>query len=96
MKDLIIEKEGDLIIKDGDFLVEDSSFQNIEMIFKSHQGEFKENPNIGVNLIKSKSGVIDRFLKREITMQLELDGFNLEDISINSEGLQVTGIYGQK
>ncbi|WP_268846732.1 hypothetical protein [Flavobacterium aestivum] len=77
----------------GDFVVDGSEAQHVELILKSEQGQWKENPELGANLHKAKSGVIDRFLNRDIRVQLEADGFVLNDLTITPTGIEVIGNY---
>ncbi|MGR3791555.1 hypothetical protein ACUXZJ_11845 [Flavobacterium sp. TN-1] len=66
MKDFVLDKDNDLMFANGDFFVANSDQQHLELILNSQQGEWKENPDLGVNLIKSQSGLIDRFLKETL------------------------------
>ncbi|OXA83668.1 hypothetical protein [Flavobacterium columnare] len=94
MKDFVLDKDNDLMFANGDFFVANSDQQHLELILNSQQGEWKENPDLGVNLIKSQSGLIDRFLKRNIKVQLEADGFDIEILNIGTTGIELKGQYG--
>lgn len=93
MKDFLLDAEGDLNIENGDFVLGESDFQHLELILKSEQGQWKEHPELGANLHKAQSGVIDRFLNRDIRVQLEADGFALDELNITEMGIEVTGKY---
>lgn len=94
MNDLLLDQDGDLMFKNGDFVVDSSEAQHVELILKSEQGQWKEHPELGANLHKAQSGVIDRFLNRDIRVQLEADGFGLSELNITETGIEVTGNYG--
>lgn len=94
MKDLQLDQEGDLLFENGDFSISDSEAQHIELILQSSQGQWKESPEMGANLHKAQSGVIDRFLNRDIRVQLEADGVEINDLIITEKGIEVIGNYG--
>ena len=96
MKDIVIDENGDLSIINGDFHITETDEQNIELIVSSYQGEWKENPSLGVNLNNSKGGNIDRFLKRSIVVQLDSDGFNVDSLNIKETGIEINGQYTNK
>ena len=93
MTDLILTQDYDLQIKNGDFVIGDSQEQNVELMLMSKQGEFKLNPEAGCNILSAKNGVIGRLLDREIRIQLEADGFQLENLTITEKGIDVSGTY---
>lgn len=83
----------DLETENGDFKISDSQSQNVELILYSKQGEWKQNPAVGCDILKAKNGVIDRFLDREIRVQLDADRFQLERLSITEKGMEINGEY---
>ena len=92
MKDILLEND-DLQILNGDFFVGDSQNQSVELLLKSMQGEWKEYPEAGCGLLKTQNGVIDRFFQRNISVQLEADGFIIEKLTINEKGIELKGNY---
>jgi len=89
-KDLIIKNE-DIYIKDGDFVVAESDTQHIEHILQSEKGYYKTLPLVGVgitkflNMVKSPQEILK--IKREIAIQLEMDGYLFEKIEIDNNGI---------
>lgn len=93
MKDLLLTEDYDLQIKNGDFLIGDSQEQSVELILISKQGEWKMNPATGCDIHSAKNGTIGRFLDRKIRVQLDADGFQLENLSLTDKGIDISGKY---
>lgn len=93
MKDIQLTNEYDLVVKNGDLVIGDSDEQHVELLLLSQQGEWKASPLTGCNLMRAKNGTIDRMLDRHIRIQLEADGFDLEEMNISPKGLQIKGQY---
>ncbi len=87
MNDFLLSKHGDLAIEKGDWLMTNSHHQHIESLLMSVPGEWKENPTTGAGLNLLKNGIIDGFTKRTIAIQLEADGFELDNLEITESGL---------
>lgn len=81
MKDILLDETGDLLFKNGDLVVGESELQDVGLILRTNQGEWKETPIIGANLVKEIRGNENK-LKRErnLRIQLKLDGKNYDDI----------------
>lgn len=92
MKDILLEND-DLQVVNGDFFVGDSQNQSVEWLLKTMQGEWKQHPEAGCGLSKAQNGVIDRFLNRNIRVQLQADGFFVEKLNIGENGLEIKGNY---
>ncbi len=93
MKDIIIDNTGDLEISNGDFVISDSSEQSVKLLLISKPSDFKENPQIGCDLQNALKGKISRFLERNIIVQLEADGFKVETLDVNENGVNINGSY---
>lgn len=93
MQDIQLTDNYDLEIKNGDFVIADSDEQHIELLLLSFQGEWKNSPLSGCNIRAAKNGKINRMLDRHIRVQLEADGFDLEEMNINPMGIQIKGEY---
>lgn len=83
----------DIVTENGDFKISDSQSQSVEMLLLSKQGEWKQHPEAGCDIMKAKNGIIDRFLDREIRVQLDADGFQLERLNITEKGIEINGEY---
>lgn len=89
----IISINGEIALENGDFLIQNSDAQHLEFLLQSFQGEWKNHPTAGCNLLNSKNASIDRFMDRNIRVQLETDGFLLEKMTITQEGIAIQGTY---
>lgn len=97
MQDIKLTENYDLKIQNGDFVMGNASNQHIKLLLLSFQGEWKSSPLIGCNIKNAINGVIDRMLDRHIRIQLEADGFDLEEMNLSPKGIQIKGQYnGEK
>ena len=94
MKDLLLNKNGDLLIKNGDFVIGESDNQHQLDILLAEKGEFKEYPEIGVGIQEMLSD--DDFVEFliETKKNLEYDGMKINNIEFTANGkLNVNGKY---
>jgi len=81
MRDVLLDENNDLKIVNGDFVIGESEMQDVGLILSSNQGEWKEHPIIGANLVtKVRSNTNDGRLERELRIQMKLDGKDFEKI----------------
>ena len=92
MDDLLLN-DFDLEFENGDLVIGNSKDQSVQMLLLSAQGEWKEHPEAGADIRRAQNGVIDQFLERNIRVQLEADNFNLDKLTIDENGFQITGDY---
>ncbi len=79
--DILLDDNNDIRIENGDLVLGDSFQQEIELILGSNQGEWKNEPLIGANLIELiNSEVSELELKNKISQALKLDGKTLKSI----------------
>lgn len=83
--DILVNDENDLIIEHGDLVVGFSDVQHIDHMLRANKGDFKESPLIGIGVAKYRdasvsSVLIDKF-KKDVSIQLEYDGFSNIDIN---------------
>jgi hypothetical protein len=94
-RDLTLVKN-DLFIdpSTGDFGIQDSDFQHIQDVINSYPGWWKNYPEIGVGgQAYIKSSGQDQDLARNIKIQLQGDGFSVDNIVIsrdNASNLLIT------
>ncbi len=81
--------ENDLLIKDGDFVIGESDLQHIEHIIASQRGGYKQFPLIGVGINQYINSPIDGILRREIQLQLQADGYGLQQIKVDSQTINI-------
>ena len=93
MKDFVLNHEHDLKIENGDFVIGDATDQNVELIFKSAPGQWKEHLETGVAIDRYINGNADRFLDRLIRVQLASDGYKIDNLVINHNGIAIDGSY---
>lgn len=93
MKDILLNEGMDLQFNNGDFLIGESTNQNVELLFVSTPGDWKQYLETGIAIKKSVNGNIDRFLDRTIRIQLEADGYNIEKLIISETGITIDGSY---
>lgn len=93
MTDFMLDENHDLKIANGDFVIADSTDQNVELIFKSTPGEWKEHIETGIAIVRSNNGNLDRFIDRTIRVQMAADGYEISKLSINEKGISIDGSY---
>lgn len=86
VKDIILDEnnEYDLLISNGDFSVSESDPQHQILIINTTLGSWKQFPLMGVGIINflNSSGQTE-YLKRQMTVMLKSDGFQVNSIKIN-------------
>jgi hypothetical protein len=74
-QDIILDYDNDFLIQNGDFVIDESEEQEIKMILQAVKNDYKQFPELGVNLVefmsKSASNVD---LAQTIKMNLKMDG----------------------
>jgi hypothetical protein len=81
MKDFLLDEENDLKVVGADFATGETEMQEVGLILSTNQGEWKENPVLGANLItKIRSNPDAVRLERNLRIQLRLDGKDYEQI----------------
>ncbi|MCF6184356.1 MAG: hypothetical protein L3J56_06965 [Bacteroidales bacterium] len=74
-KDILLDDNNDLIFQTGDFVIGESEKQDIKMILQAVKNDYKQTPEIGVNLIEYINNSQDgRALKQAIKLNLRIDG----------------------
>ena len=73
-KDILLDADNDLIFQNGDFKIGESEEQEIKMILQAVKNDYKQYPELGVDLIKfiGSSGS-NLKLKKEIKVNLRID-----------------------
>jgi len=88
VKDIILDDDLDLKIVNGDFVINESDQQSIELILNSFPGAWKEFPTcgIGIKQYQASSGQ-SLNLKRNISVQLEADGFKVNGVNVKPNNI---------
>ena len=86
----------DLLIQNGKMTIGETTPQNQAFLLVSHNGDFKENPLIGVGLPDIVNDNDFEAWKRSITEQFELDGQRIDKMELTSKGLILEASYKNK
>lgn len=89
--DFAQDEDGDLLIDSGDFVLSASDTMHIEDTIIAHPGWWKEFPQDGVAICNySKSTGKEQMLAREIKLQLENDGYQVDNPIVSFVNEQLT------
>lgn len=88
VRDIALNEDGDLAVSpEGDLALEVSDGTHIAHVLEAHPGHYKQHPMIGMGLIRYVHAPIDalrlRAMRREIEIQLSLDGAVNSDVQID-------------
>lgn len=79
--DLLLNDENDIQIANGDFVIGESLTQEVALILKSSQGEWKSDPLTGANLIQLiNSNVDETSLRKRVKLHLQRDNKDYNEI----------------
>ncbi len=83
VKDIALDDDFDLLFENGDLKISESDQQSIILILNTSVGAWKEFPTCGVGTRQylASSGQALK-LKREIEVQLQADGFQVNGINV--------------
>lgn len=82
----------DLEIADGDFVVADSETQELQNILSANQGEWRQFPLIGFGMSDWLLSPLDMAkFRKDVGLQLRLDGFKKYEVILEDGQLTVTG-----
>ena len=88
VKDIIIDDNNDLLIESGDFFVNDSDQQHVLLILNTYSGNWKQFPLIGVGIkIYLASSGQQNTLKRDMTVQMNSDGYQINEIILKDNSI---------
>lgn len=93
MKGILLGSDLQLLVQRGGLVLGEICPQNQALLLRSHRGEFKENPALGV-------GISDMLLdddpltwRQRIREALELDGQSVHDIKISTKQIIIQAQY---
>ncbi|RWW91867.1 hypothetical protein [Flavobacterium cerinum] len=87
--DILLDDDFNPLIQNGDFVIGQSDQQHVNCIFLAHPGEYKQFPLVGFGAsryLKSTTASKEKFI-RDLTIQLELDGYVNPEISNDLDNL---------
>jgi len=83
--DILLDDDNDLMFLNGDFVIGESELQEIKMIMQSVKNDYKQFPELGVNLVEeinSESSLLA--LKQRIKLNLRADNKQAKGIDIEN------------
>lgn len=73
--DILLDDTGDLDALDGDFVIGDSELQEIALILQTNQGDYKQDPITGANLLRFKNSTLSpNEIRNKSAIALKRDG----------------------
>ena len=95
-QDYLTGEDGDLIIEHGDFVFGPSDDMHVQDILTSTPGTWHESPLVGVGIKSMIEADYTRAtldaLDKKVRLQLEMDGFRVEDVEILLSGNDIQQI----
>jgi hypothetical protein len=85
MQDILLADNLDLLIEGGDFVVGEADEQNVQLILYAATGDFRENPEIGVDIEAHIKAPRLEALKASIIENLQNDRYFIESLQINED-----------
>ena len=87
-QDFLLDDNFDPICENGDFVTGDSDSQNVQLLLSYNKAELREFPTAGAGLIHwVKKRLSDlRSMRREVSVQLENDGYKASNFTLDEEG----------
>lgn len=84
--DILLDDNLDITISsDGDFKVTESDYQSSVLILNTYFGAWKLNPLCGMGLARYKGSAGTQLqIRREISVQLQADGFKVNSIIVKN------------
>ena len=88
-KDILLDND-DLLFENGDLVVDESSQQEVDLILRSNQGDWRASPLTGFGLAQRMRNQLNRAeFEGALSWQLALDGFGQSTVSIGPDGLNI-------
>jgi hypothetical protein len=87
VKDLLLDEDDDLLIEGGDLVVDESAEQEVGLLLRTNQGDWRNNPLTGFGLDRRTRNEVNRTeFARDLQGQLELDGFGTAQVELSADG----------
>lgn len=90
--DLKLDTSYDLAIAGGDFVIADTEQQEVDLILRTNQGEWKNSPLTGCNLFQylNANYTTTNQVIKNIKQQLQLDGKKDYTVAVKNNDIIVT------
>ena len=86
MQDILIDGNNVLQVASGDFVIGQSDNQHQLLLLKTSKGEWKENPDVGADILNFLEDEDKENMYAEIKRQFGADGITINTLRINPEG----------
>jgi hypothetical protein len=87
--DFLNDDDGDMLINDGDFVSGLSDDKHVSDILSANKGFYRQYPTLGAGILrflkKQDNNLAE--MKREIQVNLQSDGYKINDLTITKEGI---------
>jgi len=83
MNDIKLNTDYDLTFQDNDLKIDESTYQEIQLVCLYGEGQLKQYPTFGVNILRFLNGIWNQELKSKIQQMLKLDGFTVNSVTYN-------------
>lgn len=81
VKSMLIDSQDDLKVENGSIKLGNTTMQNVYILFNMNQGELKEDPIVGLNLLKMiRGGENKEKIRKTIEVGLARIGINIDDV----------------
>jgi len=80
--DIQLNDDNSFRLINGDFVALTSDTQHIKDILEAAPGHYKEFPTLGANVPAQLNGIVDQKFRRKLKLQLESDGYDINDIEL--------------
>lgn len=96
VNDIMLNEERDVLIQNGDFVIAPSDAAHIEHLLLAWKGNYREFPLCGVGVaryLNASYNIESRAeLKRDIQLQMQVDGYRKIEIDIKSfDNIRIDG-----
>jgi hypothetical protein len=86
-RDILLDEYDDLLIEGGDFVVDESTKQEVDLIIRTDQGDWRASPMTGFGVARRTRSEVNRTqFERDLNSQLVLDGFTNTQVSLAQNG----------
>lgn len=86
-KDILLDADDDLLIEGGDLVADDSAEQEVGLILRTNQGDWRDSPLTGFGVARrTRNEVNPTQFARDLSSQLELDGFAQNQVNLATDG----------
>ena len=89
MTDILYDSDDDILFKNGDIMLGKSDQQHIQNILRAAPGHYRQFPLIGANIREMLHGDFNSELKKQIHLQLEMDGYAVNELNFENGDLRV-------